>query len=50
MTATSHVSDLHDKFFGLVKFGVAVYTIARKWKWLVVNGCECKCLVSTLKF
>ena len=47
MAATTRVSDLHNKLFGLLKFGVAVYTIVRKWKWLVVNGCECRSLIST---
>ena len=34
----SCVSDLHDKLFGLLQFGVAVCTIVRKWKWLVVSA------------
>ena len=50
MVAISLVPDLHGKLFGLLKFGVAVYTIFRKWKWLVVNGCECRSLIYTLKF
>jgi hypothetical protein len=49
MTATINVSDLHYSFLGLLKLGVAVYTIVRKWKWLVMNGCECNGMNSTMK-
>jgi uncharacterized protein (DUF4213/DUF364 family) len=26
---------------------VADYTVTKKWKWLLVNGCECKSPIST---